>query len=94
MASIREAVKRSAISANLDVSEEELDIYVQRIKDIIGTMDELRGISTENTEPTVNVLSAQNIFREDTVWEGLSRDSALKNAPCVEDGQFRVPKIV
>jgi aspartyl/glutamyl-tRNA(Asn/Gln) amidotransferase C subunit len=34
------------------------------------------------------------VFRADEPWGCLPRDEALANAPEVEDGRFKVPRIV
>jgi aspartyl-tRNA(Asn)/glutamyl-tRNA(Gln) amidotransferase subunit C len=45
-------------------------------------------------EPTSHVIPMQNVLREDAVKPSLPHDEALANAPDVDAGCFRVPKII
>ncbi|NLO89143.1 MAG: Asp-tRNA(Asn)/Glu-tRNA(Gln) amidotransferase subunit GatC [Clostridia bacterium] len=90
----REEVEQVAMVARLELSEEEAENYTQELNSILQYVDKLHELDLKNVEPMVHVLTINNVFREDKVGEGLSRDAALDNAPRKEDGQFIVPKIV
>ena len=40
------------------------------------------------------VFPVNNVFREDVVTNGDGSEDALKNAPVVKDGGFKVPKTI
>ena len=90
----REEVEHVAMLARLELSREETENYTNQLDSILEYVDKLNELDVENVEPTAHVLPINNVFREDKVWEGISRDVALDNAPDKEDGQFKVPKIV
>ena len=51
-------------------------------------------VSTDGIEPLAHILPINNIFREDKVQPGSPREEILSNAPLVEEGQYRVPRIL
>ncbi|HEY5184953.1 MAG TPA: Asp-tRNA(Asn)/Glu-tRNA(Gln) amidotransferase subunit GatC, partial [Actinomycetes bacterium] len=44
--------------------------------------------------PTSHPLPLTNVFRDDVVRPSLLPEQALSAAPAVEDGRFRVPRIL
>ncbi len=44
--------------------------------------------------PMSHALPLTNVFRVDEVRPSLSQDAALAAAPSVEEGRFRVPRIL
>ena len=86
-------VEHVALLARLAFSDKEKEEYAQQLSDILGYMDKLNTLDTEEVEPTAHVLPLKNVFREDRAEPGLKREAALQNAPEKEDGQFKVPKI-
>lgn len=90
----KQDVEHVALLARLELSEEEKEAYTQQLNSILGYMEKLNALDTNNVEPTAHVLPMDNVFREDKVDSGLPREKALQNAPAVEEGQFKVPRIV
>jgi aspartyl-tRNA(Asn)/glutamyl-tRNA(Gln) amidotransferase subunit C len=45
-------------------------------------------------EPTAHVLPINNVLREDVALPGVSNEEALKNAPAVHNGGFKVPRVI
>ena len=56
-----------------------------------GTVSE---VAAQDIEPTSHAVPLTNVYREDVVTPGLTRDQALAMAPAAEDGRFRVPQIL
>ena len=90
----REEVEHVARLARLSITEEEVKIFRQQLSDILTYIGKLNELDTSKVEPTSHVLDIQNVFREDHVTPGLSREDALAGAPEQEEGFFRVPKII
>ena len=44
--------------------------------------------------PTAHPLPLRNVLRDDVVVAPLDRDEVLAQAPAVEDGRIRVPRII
>ena len=87
-------VQHVALLARLNISEDELETYTSQLCDILEWIQKLEELDTTELEPTAHVLPVYNVFREDVVRESIDREEALKGAPDVFEGQFRVPKIV
>ncbi len=55
---------------------------------------DVAALDTAGVPPTAHPLPLVNILRDDTATPGLDRDEVLAQAPAVEDGRFRVPRIL
>ncbi|WP_066367054.1 Asp-tRNA(Asn)/Glu-tRNA(Gln) amidotransferase subunit GatC [Neobacillus fumarioli] len=89
-----EQVKHVANLARLAISEEETEKFTKQLDAIITFAEQLNELDTENVAPTYHVLDMKNVLREDMPKPGLPREEVLKNAPNVQDGQFKVPAIL
>ncbi len=80
--------------AQLRLDEDAKARLVKEMGDILGYMDKLNELNTDDVEPMMHAMDMTNVFREDVVGEALPRDEALRNAP-VHDGEyFMVPQII
>ncbi|HTT86655.1 MAG TPA: Asp-tRNA(Asn)/Glu-tRNA(Gln) amidotransferase subunit GatC [Acidimicrobiales bacterium] len=80
--------------ARIDLTEEELDQYAEQLASVLDHAADLAALDTEGVEPTAHPLPLQNVTRRDEPWKSLDRDEVLAQAPDVEDGRFRVPRIL
>ncbi|MDD4146823.1 MAG: Asp-tRNA(Asn)/Glu-tRNA(Gln) amidotransferase subunit GatC [Clostridia bacterium] len=87
-------VEKMADLAKLELSAEESLNFEQSLQVILEQMEVLQQVETNRVEPTVYVLPAKNVFREDQVGTCLSKEEVLVNAPEVENGYFKVPRII
>ena len=78
--------------ANNEVTEEKR-INSKDINRIISYIEKLNEVDTTGIEPMAHSVKISNVMREDVVVQDFTRDEMLKNAPCEEDGFFKVPKI-
>lgn len=92
MISIKD-VEHVAKLARLALTEDEKTRYAEQLARIIEHFNDLQQIETEGIEPLSHPLRITNVMREDVVVEPPGREILLKNAPAVEKGFFRVPKI-
>ena len=90
----RSQVEHVAKLARLAIGEEEKALFARQISSILTYVQTLNRLDTSNVEPTSHVVPLENVFREDEVKPSLSHDHALANAPDVDGGCFRVPKII
>ena len=90
----KEQVLYVAHLARLDLDEESIEKFAGQIDEILGYIEKLNQIDTQNIKPTSHAIFLTNAFREDEEREHIDRDLALANAPEKEDGSFVVPKIV
>ena len=87
-------VERVALHSRLELSEQEKKDYVQSLNDILDYLEVLNRVDTSNVEPTAHVLPLKNVYRADELSPGLVKEAAMANAPEIEDGCFKVPRIV
>ncbi|HHM01543.1 MAG TPA: Asp-tRNA(Asn)/Glu-tRNA(Gln) amidotransferase subunit GatC [Caldithrix abyssi] len=90
----REDIKKIARLAQLHIEEEQYDQYMRQLNAILGYMEKLNALDTNDVTPLMHSQELQNVMREDTVRRSLTQEEALKNAPGAGNGFFRVPKVV
>ena len=61
---------------------------------MLDYIDKLNELDTSGVEPMSHVFPVKNVFREDVVTNGDTRDEVLKNAPEQREGAFVVPKTI
>ena len=94
MAISRAEVEKVSLLARLMLSDEELDRMTSQMGDILGYVDLLSELDTEQVEPMAHALDVANVFRDDVARPGLERESALANAPHRDDECYLVPAVL
>jgi len=87
-------VRYVADLARLQLSDEEVTHLSKDMNDILGYMELLNELDTENIEPLEHVIELSSRLRQDQAKTPLSHDDALKNAPDADSDYFRVPKVI
>lgn len=87
-------VEHVALLARLELDDNEKRLFAQQLNSILEYVDKLNELDTDGVEPLAHILPVYNIFRKDEIKPGSSREEILANAPLVEDGQYKVPKIM
>ncbi len=87
-------IERVAHLARIALTDEEMAAYSKQLVHILEHAERVQALPTDGVEPTSHPLPMVNAFRSDEVTDSLNRDDALAGAPDVEDGYFRVPKIL
>ena len=89
----KEDIKHIAKLAALDFNEDELEKFTVQLDKILDHVAKISKVSTEEVPPTSHVLEIKNVFRDDIAKKSISKEDALRNAPEVMNGGFKVPKI-
>ena len=90
----KEDIKHVATLAKLEFTDEELEKFTAQMDDIIDMADQLGEVDVQNGAPTTQVVAEKNVFREDVIVKGESRDDLFKNVPESQDGFIKVPTII
>lgn len=90
----QEEVEHIAELARLRLSAEEKELYGEQLSEILDYAARLGAIDTSGISPTSSVQPARSKLRPDEPRPGLSTQQALRNAPEIEEDQFRVPPIL
>ncbi|HOB21943.1 MAG: Asp-tRNA(Asn)/Glu-tRNA(Gln) amidotransferase subunit GatC [Firmicutes bacterium] len=90
----REVVEHVAKLAKLAISEEEAEQFTNEIAGILAYAEKLNALDTTGVDPLISPVPMQAVLRDDIVEENLSQQEALAAAPEVQDGMFKVPRII
>jgi aspartyl-tRNA(Asn)/glutamyl-tRNA(Gln) amidotransferase subunit C len=90
----RADVEHVAQLARLALTEPEITALTGELAKILEHAAQVSALDTQGVEPTAHPLPLVNVARPDEVRPGVDRDEVLANAPSVEDGRFRVPRIL
>ena len=94
MAIDRAAVDHVARLARLDLTEEERERMRVELGQILDHAEKIQALDLDKVEPTSHSVSIRNAMRPDEVRPSLPPEEVLANAPEVEDGRIRVPRII
>lgn len=92
----KQEIQHIANLAKLDLSDEELEKYGGQLSDVLSYIDQLKEVDTDNVEPTAQITGLVNAWREDEIheWDEKEIDEALKQAPEIEDRQYKVKRVI
>lgn len=84
----QDQVKHVAKLADLPLSEEEGEKYLEQLSKILDYIDQLNQVDTSSIEPTFNVSKSKNITQENKMGTCFTQEEALFNAPVKKKGLF------
>lgn len=89
-------VERIASLAQLELTEEEKQLFTRQLADILAYAEQVQAIDTSGVPATAHVHAREELERADEPRESLPRADALANAPdrALEAGLFRVPRVI
>jgi aspartyl-tRNA(Asn)/glutamyl-tRNA(Gln) amidotransferase subunit C len=90
----RAEVSHLARLARLAVTDEELDVFAGQLDVILGAVARVGEVAAPDIPPTSHAVPMTNVLRADELRPCLPREAVLAAAPDVEDGKFRVPRIL
>ncbi len=86
-------VEHIATLARLELSAEEKARYRQQLSAILDYIAKLQELDTSDIPATASLLAVESHLRPDEPRPGLEVDVLLKNAPQVEQNQFKIPPV-
>ena len=87
-------VQRLADLRGLQLADGEVDGLRQDVEKIVEYINQLGELDTSGVEPTYQVTDLENVWREDEVKPGISRDELLELAPEKQNNQVKVPQVL
>ncbi len=87
-------IRHVAKLARLALDEHEIARYERELGSILGYVNELAALPTDDVSATAQVIEARDIVREDEVRPSLAREDFLRGAPASQVGLVRVPRIL
>lgn len=90
----RQQVADLAGLARLQVTPAELDMFAGQLDAILEAVARVGEVAAADVPATSHAVPLDNVFRDDVVTPSLPRTAVLAGAPDVQEGRFRVPRIV
>jgi aspartyl-tRNA(Asn)/glutamyl-tRNA(Gln) amidotransferase subunit C len=90
----RDDVEKVSLLGRLRLTEPELITMTSQLGRIVGYVEQLAELKTENVEPMAHAFDLNNVFAEDIQGEHLPREAALANAPKRDSECYRVPAVL
>jgi len=95
MSLTRAQVEGIAHLARLEITEEQMPVYVDSLSRIIDFVEQLAAADTGAVEPMAHPLADQvQRLRPDEVTETDRHEKYQQNAPAVAAGLYLVPKVI
>ena len=94
MALSAEEVRKVALLARLELTDEEIDAQATNLNNLLAQFEALQNLDVTGIEPTSHSIPVFNVLREDAIRPSLSREQALANAPEQREGCIVVPRIL
>ena len=91
----RDDVLHLAQLSRLQLDEDEVDSLAEDITNILGYVEQLDELDTENIEPTYQVTGLDSVWRDDEInTSDVSKEALLALSPDKADNQVKVPKVL
>ena len=87
-------VKNIAHLALLDIDEKNLEGYTSSLSSILGLVEQMNEVDTNNVKPMAHPMDVSQRLRADEVLEVNQREAFQKIAPKTEDGLYLVPQVI
>ncbi|QDV10492.1 Glutamyl-tRNA(Gln) amidotransferase subunit C [Rosistilla oblonga] len=94
MAISLDQVRKLALMARLELSDDELGTITPQLEGIVAFVDKLMELDTDGIEPMVHAVETVNRWVPDQLGDSLSREQALANAPNHDEECFLVPPVL
>ena len=94
MAITRDDVEKVALLARLELTATEIDSLTTELAQIVGYVDQLAEVDTDDVQPMAHAVEVHNVFADDVVEPSLPREQALANAPSHNGQGYLVPPVL
>ena len=94
MALTRTDVEKIAHLARLEINEADIDRHTEALSNILGMIDQIQAVNTNEIIPMAHPLDATQRLRPDVVTETNQREHFQAIAPKTEDGLYLVPQVI
>ena len=90
----KDEVKKVAQLARLELNDTEINNHAEQLEKILGYIEQLEKIDTDNVPCTTRAIEVINVFRKDEKKNSDCTEELLELGPSREDKYFKVPKII
>ena len=90
----KEEINHIANLASLNLSDKEIEKYTVDMQEILEFANTINNVNTEGMDETIGANKQSNVLRKDEVVNFENKDLLLQNAPSLDEGMFRIPKVL
>ena len=90
----KEELLHIAKLADLNLKDEEVDKYLDNLKEILNFANVVNNANVDGLDITVGANEKKNVFRKDEVVVFEDNEALLANAPEQERNMFKIPKVI
>lgn len=80
--------------ARIEITKEEASFLGEQLEHILKYIDKLKEVNVDGVESLRSMRQGKNVFRQDKVSSFEGRENILANAPALEEGYFKIPKVI
>lgn len=80
--------------AQIEVSDDEVDHYIEDCSAILDFVNEIQSINTDNVAPLNHALDATQRLRQDKVTENNQQDTLEAICEHIDSHLYAVPKVI
>jgi len=89
-----EDVMAIAHLARIEINESDSEHYATDLSNILSLAEQMNAVDTTGVVPMAHPMDATQRLRADEVTETNQREKLQANAPDVENGLFKVPRVI
>lgn len=89
-----DTIDRLAHLARLEFIDQEKIKIREDLEKVLGFCEQLNALDTEGVEPLIFMTEEQNVLRDDIMFQDITHEEALLNAPKKDSDYFRAPKVI
>ena len=90
----KEELLHIAKLADLNLRDEEVDKYLDNLKEILNFSNVVNNANVDGLDITIGANEKKNVFRKDEVVVFENNEALLANAPEQERNMFKIPKVI
>ena len=87
-------IEQVANLSRIKLTDNEKNVFREQLTDILGYIEKLNELDTEDVQPMAYATSIKNVFREDQQESSFPRQKILELSPSSVNGFFKVPKVL
>tara|TARA_B100000900_G_C20299993_1_gene601791 strand:- start:83 stop:364 length:282 start_codon:yes stop_codon:yes gene_type:complete len=90
----KNTVSKIANLAKIEIDDSKIEGIAENLEKILDLVGEMNSIDTDSINPMSHPLNLKQVMRPDEVTEQDQRENFQKNSPSIENGYYKVPKII
>ena len=87
-------IEQVANLSRIKLTDNEKNVFREQLTDILGYIEKLNELDTDDVQPMAYATSIKNVFREDQQGSSFPRQEILELSPSSANGFFKVPKVL